>query len=143
MNKIFITLIFSFVCMFTNATSYNKLHIGYTSDMCNDYYVLSVKKDTVYVSYYEYEQGTFVYYKCLNDFVSSRLTPLMNKLVNIHTNKVNNIKNEYENLLIDINVVNPTYHKCKNNYIAFYEMGSLYNKVGKLIDKVEKITKQK
>lgn len=143
MNKIFITLIFSFVCMFTNATSYNKLHIGYTSDMCNDYYVLSVKKDTVYVTYYEYEQGTFVYYDGLNDFVSSRLTPLMNKLVNIHTNKVNNIKNEYENLLIDINVVNPTYHKYKNNYIAFYEMGSLYNKVGKLIDKVEKITKQK
>ena len=109
--------------------------------MCNDYYVLSVNKDTVYVTYYEYEQGTFVYYDGLNDFVSSRLTPLMNKLVNIHTNKVNKIKNEYENLLIDINVVNPTYHKCKNNYIAFYEMGTLYNKIGKLIDKVEKITK--
>lgn len=141
MNKIFIIFIFSFVCMFANATSHNKLHIGYTNDMCNDYYVLSVKKDTVYVTYYEYEQGTFVYYDGLNDFVSSRLTPLMNKLVNIHTNKVNKIKNEYENLLIDINVVNPTYHKCKNNYIAFYEMGTLYNKIGKLIDKVKEITK--
>ena len=65
----------------------------------------------------------------------------MNKLNNIHTTKVNKIKNEYEKLLIDINVVNPTYHKCKNNYIAFYEMGTLYNKIGKLIDKVEKITK--
>ena len=141
MNKIFITLIFSFVCMFANATSHNKLHIRYTHDMCSDYYVLSVKKNTVYVTYYEYEKGTFVYYDGLNYFLSSRLTPLMNKLVNIHTKKVNNIKNEYENLLIDINVVNPTYHKCKNNYIAFYEMGTLYNKIGKLIDKVEKITK--
>ena len=120
---------------------YNKLHIGYTNDMCSDYYVLSVNKDTVCVTYYEYEQGTFVYYDGLNDFVSSRLTPLMNKLVNIHTNKVNKIKNEYENLLIDINVVNPTYHKCKNNYIAFYEMGILYNKIGELINEVEKITK--
>ena len=65
----------------------------------------------------------------------------MNKLVNIQKKKVNNIKNEYENLLIDINVVNPTYHKCKNNYIAFYEMGKLYNKIWKLIDKVKEITK--
>ena len=141
MNKIFITLIFSFVCMFANATSHNKLHIGYTNDMCSDYYVLSVKKDTVYVTYYEYEQGTFVYYNGLNYFLSSRLTPLMNKLNNIHTTKVNKIKNEYEKLLIDINVVNPTYHKCKNNYIAFYEMGTLYNKIWKLIDKVKEITK--
>ena len=141
MNKIFITLIFSFVCMFANATSHNKLHIGYTNDMCSDYYVLSVKKDTVYVSYHEYEQGIFVYYNGLNYFLSSRLTPLMNKLNNIHTTKVNKIKNEYENLLIDINVVNPTYHKCKNNYIAFYEMGTLYNKIWKLIDKVKEITK--
>ena len=141
MNKIFITLIFSFVCMFANATSHNKLHIGYTNDMCSDYYVLSVKKDNVYVSYHEYKQGTFVYYNGLNYFLSSRLTPLMNKLVNIHTKKVNNIKNEYKNLLIDINVVNPTYHKCKNNYIAFYEMGTLYNKIWKLIDKVKEITK--
>ena len=141
MNKIFITLIFSFVCMFANATSHNKLHIGYTNDMCSDYYVLSVKKDTVYVTYHEYEKGTFVYYDDLNYFLSSRLTPLMNKLVNIHTKKVNNIKNEYKNLLIDINVVNPTYHKCKNNYIAFYEIGTLYNKIWKLIDKVKEITK--
>lgn len=141
MNKILITLMLSFVCMFANATSDNKLHIGHTEDMCNDYYVLSIKKDTVYVTYYEYEQGTFVYYDGLTDFTSSRLTPLMNKLTNIHTNKVNEIKNEYENLLIDINVVNPTYHKCKNNYIAFYEMGTLYNKVGTLIDKVNKIIK--
>lgn len=141
MNKILITLIFSFVCMFANATSHNKLHIGYTSDMCSDYYVLSVKKDTVYVTYYEYEQGTFVYYDDLNYFLSSRLTPLMNKLNNIHTTKVNKIKNEYEKLLIDINVVNPTYHKCKNNYMAFYEMGILYNKIGELINEVEKITK--
>lgn len=141
MNKIFITLMLSFVCMFANATSDNKLHIGYTEDMCNDYYVLSIKKDTVYITYYEYEQGTFVYYDGLTDFTSSRLTPLMNKLTNIHTNKVNAIKNEYENLLIDINVVNPTYHKCKNNYIAFYEIGTLYNKVGNLIDKVNKIIK--
>ena len=141
MNKILITLIFSFVCMFADATSHNKLHIGYTNDMCSDYYVLSVKKDTVYVTYYEYEQGTFVYYNGLNYFLSSRLTPLMNKLNNIHTTKVNKIKNEYENLLIDINVVNPTYHKCKNNYIAFYEMGTLYNKIWKLIDKVKEITK--
>ena len=88
MNKILITLIFSFVCMFANATSHNKLHIGYTNDMCSDYYVLSVKKDTVYVSYHEYEQGTFVYYNGLNYFLSSRLTPLMNKLVNIHTKKL-------------------------------------------------------
>lgn len=141
MNKILITLIFSFVCMFANATLHNKLHIGYTSDMCSDYYVLSVKKDTVYVTYYEYEQGTFVYYDDLNYFLSSRLIPLMNKLVNIHTTKVNKIKNEYEKLLIDINVVNPTYHKCKNNYMAFYEMGILYNKIGELINEVEKITK--
>ena len=141
MNKILITLIFSFVCMFANATSHNKLHIGYTNDMCSDSYVLSVNKDTVYVTYYEYEQGTFVYYDGLNDFALSHLTPLMNKLVNIHTNKVNKIKNEYEKLLIDINIVNPTYHKCKNNYVAFYEMGTLYNKIVKLIDKVEKITK--
>ena len=110
MNKILITLIFSFVCMFANATSHNKLHIGYTSDMCSDYYVLSVNKDTVYVTYYEYEQGTFVYYDDLNYFLSSRLTLLMNKLVNIHSTKVNKIKNEYEKLLIDINVVNSTYH---------------------------------
>ena len=141
MNKIFITFIFSFICMFADATSHNKLHIGYTNDMCSDYYVLSVKKDTVYVTYYEYEKGTFVYYDDLNYFLSSRLTPLMNKLVNSHTTKVNKIKNEYENLLIDINVVNPTYHKCKNNYIAFYEMGILYNKIGELINEVEKITK--
>ena len=141
MNKIFITLIFSFVCMFANATSHNKLHIGYTNDMCSDYYVLSVKKDTVYVSYHEYEQGTFVYYNGLNYFLSSRLTPLMNKLNNIHTTKVNKIKNEYEKLLIDSNVVNPVYHKCKNNYMAFYEMGILYNKIGELINEVEKITK--
>lgn len=141
MNKIFITLMLSFVCMFANATSHNKLHIGYDRDMCSDYYVLSMKKDTVYVTYYEYEQGTFVYYDGLTDFTSSRLTPLMNKLTNIHTNKVNMIKDEYENLLIDINIVNPTYHKCKNNYIAFYEMGTLYNKVGNLIDKVNKIVK--
>ena len=141
MNKILITLIFSFVCMFANATSHNKLHIGYTSDMCSDYYVLSVKKDTVYVTYYEYEQGTFVYYDDLNYFLSSHLTPLMNKLNNIHTTKVNKIKNEYENLLIDINLVNPTYHKCKNNYMEFYEMGILYNKIGELINEVEKIIK--
>ena len=141
MNKIFITLIFSFVCMFANATSHNKLHIGYTNDMCSDYYVLSVKKDTVYVTYYEYEQGTFVYYNGLNYFLSSRLTPLMNKLNNIHTTKVNKIKNEYENLLIDINVVNTTYHKCRNKYLSYYEMSRLYNKIWKLIDKVKEITK--
>ena len=141
MNKILITLIFSFVCIFANATSHNKLHIGYTNDMCSDYYVLSLKKNTVYVTYYEYEQGTFVYYDDLNYFLSSRLTPLMNKLNNIHTTKVNKIKNEYEKLLIDINVVNPAYHKCKNNYMAFYEMGILYNKIGELINEVEKITK--
>lgn len=141
MNKILITLIFSFVCMFANATSHNKLHIGYTNDMCSDYYVLSINKDTVYITYYEYEQGTFVYYDDLNYFLFSRLTPLMNKLNNIHTTKVNKIKNEYENLLIDINVVNPTYHKCENNYMAFYEMGILYNKIGELINEVEKITK--
>lgn len=141
MNKFLITLVFSFACMFVNATANNKLHIEYAEDMCNDYYVLSMKNDTVYITYYEYEQGTFVYYECLNDFMSSRLTPLMNKLNNIHSNKINNIKNEYENLLIDINIVNPTYHKCKNNYIAFYEMGTLYNKVGALINKVNKIIK--
>lgn len=135
MNKIFITLIFSFVCMFANATSHNKLHIGYDKDMCNDYYVLSVKKDTVYVTYYEYEQGTFVYYDGLNDFVSSRLTPLMNKLVNIHTNKVNNIKNEYENLLIDINVVNPTYHKCKIIILHFMKWVHYIIKLGNLLIK--------
>lgn len=51
MNKIFITLIFSFVCMFANATSHNKLHIGYDKDMCNDYYVLSVKKERYCIRY--------------------------------------------------------------------------------------------
>ena len=32
-------------------------------------------------------------------------------------------------------------YKCKNNYMAFYEMGILYNKIGELINEVEKITK--
>ena len=53
MNKILITLIFSFVCMFANATSHNKLHIGYDKDMCNDYYVLSVKRANAVKKYLE------------------------------------------------------------------------------------------
>ncbi len=139
MKYLLSTLVLSFVCMFANAD--NKLHMTRTSDMCSDYYVLTMNNDTVYVTDYEYEQGTFVYYKDLQYFANSRLKPLMNKLVNIHTAKANYIKSEYENLLIDINVVNPTYHKCNDNLMAFYEMGTLYDKVGKLIEKVNNYTK--
>lgn len=141
MKKILITLIFTFVCIFTYATSTDKLHVGYTSDMCSDYYVLSMKKDTVYVTYYEYEQGIFAYYDGLIGIKTTRLTPLMNKLSNIQINKVSEIKNEYKKLLNDINTVNPTYHKFKNNYVAFFKIGMLYDKVWKFSDKVNKIIK--
>lgn len=134
MKHIFITLVLSFMCVIANAD--NKLHITRTSDMCSDYYVLTVDKNTVYVSDYEYEQGIVNYYNDVIKFANSRLKPLAEKVARKNDKKSIYISNLCEKLFIDINVCNPTYHKVSNQFMAFYELGTLYDNVGKLIDMI-------
>lgn len=132
----FLGMLMISITMCANKADTLKVELDSISDMCSDYYILSMDNDTVAITAYEYEQGINDFYGYISNEGMNRLSNNISSIINDDNITIGRLIDKYNDIKEEVQTYNPEYYKCDNKFEMFFNIGKIEHHINELLNDI-------
>lgn len=132
----FLGMLLISITMCANNTDTLNVELDTISDMCSDYYILSMDNDTVAITTYEYEHGINDFYDYISNEGMYRLNNNISSIINDDNITIGRLIDKYNDIKDEVQKYNPECYKCDNKFEMFFNIGKIELHINELLNDI-------